>query len=172
MFFSGTRVLFRAKESMTWPTADGRIVDCSIAYRQVAREGSIPYLNLEYVFTVGGKRHYGDTLMFVGHDFSSFSDKKETVNKYPKDEAVRVRYLAADPDICVLEPGIHPQALLYPAGGLFFIVAAIVLPILVARMMNQSHVEPPNKPSAPNLATTSLSQTEGPRARSAGPIVE
>ncbi len=158
MLLSGAYLLIRANKSMTWPTADARILDSSIAYRPDGDGGRIPYLSLEYVFTVNGKAYSGDTVMFSGHDYSTFSDMKETVNKYPRDKAVRVRYLPTDPDVSVLEPGIHPKALLYPASGLFFIAAAIGLPILLRRVMNQFHVGSPNKPIAPKPATASPSK--------------
>jgi hypothetical protein len=136
MLFTGAGSLLRAKESMAWPVAEGRILTSSVAYRS-DRDGSrIPYVNIEYMYTVDGKTHVGDRIFFIERDFSTLPDMEGKVNQYPKDKAVHVRYLPTDPDVCVLEPGIHKEAFLYPAAGLFFIFAAIVLPILLPRAMN------------------------------------
>jgi len=154
-------MLFRAKDSMTWPTAEGRIAESSIAYSPGGDR--LPYIDLEYVFTVGGKVYSGDTVVLSEHPSSSFADMKKTVNKYPKDKAVSVRYLPTNPSVCVLEPGIHFEVLLYPASGLFFIAAAIVLPILLRRIIPISR-RIANKPAAPNAGVASQLTTEHPRS--------
>ena len=142
MVLDGSWLLLRAKQSLAWPAADGRIVSSSVLYRSNSEGNRIPYASIEYVFMVAGKAHSGDRIQFLKPGIGDFSHPQEIVDQYPEDKAVQVRYHPMNPAVCVLEPGIHLEALFYPAAGLFLIIAAIVLPILLPRAAKQFRKPP------------------------------
>jgi hypothetical protein len=129
VLFFGTRSLFRAKESVSWPVAEGRIQSSGVEYVDCKHGGKGSFIaQIQYSFTVNGEPHSGNKVAF-GDYGASESHAQSIVNRYPKGMRVTVRFLATDPNVCVLEPGIQGQAWLLPGAGLFFTVSGLFLAV-------------------------------------------
>lgn len=132
LYFGG-RSLWRAKESMTWPMVDGRIQNSEVRYRSGSKGGGTYHAEVLYTFAVDGKTHSGNMVAFGDYGTSNPSHARDIVERYPKDKAVNVWYLPADPDVCVLEPGRKGQAWAWPAIGLLFLVMGALMAIFLPR---------------------------------------
>jgi hypothetical protein len=136
LYFGG-RSLQRAKESVAWPTAEGRIQSSDMEYHREKKGGGTYHAEILYTFAVNGETHSGNKIAFGDYGSGNPSHAQHIVNRYPANKIVQVRYLASDPDICVLEPGIQGQAWILPGIGLVFLVAGILLAISLPKAMRK-----------------------------------
>ena len=135
--YSGTRSLFRAKESLSWPVANGRVQRASVEYHRGDKGGGTYHAEILYSFTVNDQTHSGNKVAFGDYGSSDPSHAQNIVNRYFKDKAVSVRYLTTDPDVCVLEPGIRGQAWFLPGFGLVFLVAGTFMAVILPKVMRK-----------------------------------
>lgn len=127
----GGHSLYRAKTSTSWPSTEGHIQNSGVSSRR-NNEGTRTYsADITYAFSVNGTTHTGTTVAFG--DFSSSNPLyvQDIVNRYPRNKPVPVYYLATNPDICVLEPGIKRQAWFMPGIGFIFFLAGVLLAIFL-----------------------------------------
>jgi Protein of unknown function (DUF3592) len=150
--YSGTRGVHHAKESLTWPVAEGRIQKSSVEYQpgdagtDAAPGGTGGTYSAEvlYTFSVAGRTHRGNTVAFCDNGSCNPSRAQAIVERYPKDKVVSVRYLPSDPSICVLEPGLPGQAWLRFGLGLLFFVVGALSAVLLPRAMKEQPISREN----------------------------
>jgi hypothetical protein len=135
--------LHRAKESLTWPVAEGRIQNSSVEYHWSHKYRGKYQVVILYQFTVAGQTHSGNTVAFDDYESSDRSFAQKVVNRYPKDKAVPVRYLATDPDVCLLEPGIQGQLWFAPAYWLIVIVTGLLMAVFLPKVMRKQETTEP-----------------------------
>ena len=102
----GEYKLKRARASVEWPTAPGRIVTSEVD-SHTNDEGRTSYSSeIEYVYTVEGIEYQSNGVVLGGHEY----DARRTVGRYPVGLAVEVAYDSRKPHLAVLEPGVESQA--------------------------------------------------------------
>ena len=116
--------------------AEGRIQNSSVEYHRSDNSGTY-HAEVFYTFTVDGQARSGNTVAFGDYGSSNPSHAQGIVNRYPKDKVVSVRYLSTAPDVCVLEPGFHAQALFLPGVGAIFLIVGTLLAVFLPRVMGQ-----------------------------------
>jgi hypothetical protein len=140
--YRGGLSVYRAPRSLSWPMAEGRIENSSVE-RSSVDEGDTYHARILYTFTVAGQTHRGNRVAFGDYGTSDTSHAQGIVDRYPQDKVVQVRYLASDPDVCVLEPGLQAQAWGLPAFGLIFLSAGGVMLVFLPKLMKKQQAEPP-----------------------------
>jgi hypothetical protein len=101
----------RAVKSKRWPTAEGRVVSCSIDFHSTSEDGpDIRYARIEYRYVVGGEEHTGARISFA--DLSHTGANAEAyVTKHPKGSRVLVYHDPLRPADALLEPGVRVQVI-------------------------------------------------------------
>jgi hypothetical protein len=145
----GARSVYRAKESMTWPSAEGNIRSSSVAYHSGDDGGGTYHAEILYTFTVDGQTHSGNKVAFGDYGSSNPSHAQTIVNRYPKGTIVQVRYSPDDPDVCVLEPGLKAQAWAIPAFGLGFFTTGMLMAIFLPKLMSKQETAEPTGATEP-----------------------
>lgn len=103
--YFGCRNLQRAKESTTWPTAQGVVQRSSVEYHRSDNGGGTYHAEVMYDFTANGTTFSGDRVAFGDYGSSNPSHARRIVNEYPKGRNVTVHYTQENPEVCVLSPG-------------------------------------------------------------------
>ncbi len=105
--FEGFRELGRAVDSEEWPQVPGEIEETGVVTDPTGR--SVAYApEVRYHFRVGDRQYVSDRIAFGGTVSVSFRSWAEgIVERYRKSKSVTVRFCPTDPDLCVLEPGVH-----------------------------------------------------------------
>ena len=134
--FWGIRNLVRARDSVNWPCAEGRIVSSSV--RQERDKDSTTYhANVLYEYSVSGIVYDGSRVAYGDYGSSDSSHARGIVERYPEGDVVAVYFKPDQPQQCVLEPGLRGQAWVVPIfGSLFFFIGcamAIGLPIAIKK---------------------------------------
>lgn len=137
MLYFGGRSIHRAKESVSWPEANGQIQCASVEYHRGAKGGGTYHAKILYTFTVGGQKRSGNKVAFGDYGSSNPSNTQQIVDRYPKDKTVSVRYMPTDPDVCVLEPGIQGEVWVLPVFGLVFLLAGAFMAVFLPRAMRK-----------------------------------
>ncbi|MEI7879744.1 MAG: DUF3592 domain-containing protein [bacterium] len=144
MLYFGGRSIHLAKESVSWPEANGQIQSASLehSYSGGARVGVSSHAVILYTFTVGGHKYRGNKVAFGEYESSDPSHALQIVNRYPKDKPVSVRYMPTDPDVCVLEPGIQGEVWVLPVFGLVLLLAGTFILPWAMRIQRASKHQP------------------------------
>ena len=135
----GVKDAQRSWQSTGWPTAAGVVRDSSVEFQSSSDSGSSGgtyHAKVRYEFTAGAQTHSGKRVAFGDYGSSDPSHAQGIINQYPVGKAVTVYYLAGDPDVCVLEPGMRAQALMMPGFGLLFFLIGVVMSVFLPRAMN------------------------------------
>ena len=148
--YFGAREVLRAKASMDWPTAQGKIIESSVERETRRRKpGESGPLNRKiyrakilYEYQVDEVTLTGTRIAYVKKkpikvkgDVTSSIDRtlaeahaQGIVDRYPKGKSVSVYYKPDNPKVCLLEPGLGLQAFVAPVLGVFmFIIGGICL---------------------------------------------
>lgn len=132
----GIREVQRARESLSWPTVEGRIVRSGVRSEQRTsrddngnqRTTTYYYADLSYDYAVDGRPLTGTRLTLSEGQSGSEADAKTTAERYPVDATVDVAYDPNAPDQSVLEPGKWGGAtFLLIFGGVFVGVPGLML---------------------------------------------
>jgi len=150
--FFGIRGLVRAKASVEWPAAQGRIAS-SVVERHYSssngRSSTTYHAAILYEFSVHGATFNGTRVAYGDYGSSDPSHAREIVNRYPEGKAVTVHYMPGNPEECVLEPGLKAQSWFMPAFGLIFFAAGILMAIYIPKAMaKQQNAEPDSQGDA------------------------
>jgi len=136
--YFGVKGIYQARESTTWPVTDGTVQNSTMEFHSSSKGGGTYHAEVLYQFTVDGQTHSGNRVAFGDFGSSSPSHAQNIVNRYSKGKSVRVHYRMGDPDTCILEPGLHWQALFLPGFGLIFFVAGALMAIYLPNTMKES----------------------------------
>jgi len=124
--FLGIRNLDRAKDSVNWPTAEGKIVSSSVR-ESMGRDSKTYHADIAYEFSVADAVHSGNRISFGDYGTSNPSHARGIVERYPEGLVVTVYYMPDRPKECVLELGITKQARFVPIfGSLCFVVGCVM----------------------------------------------
>ncbi len=103
----GFVTLLKAKESPSWPTAEG-VITSSELKSWLDDEGDRLYrAEIFYEYMVGGNQLTGNNVKFGKVSTSQPSDAEKILQKYPEGVPVKVFYNPDDFEVSVLEPGVH-----------------------------------------------------------------
>lgn len=119
----GVRSFRRARASVTWPGAEGKITAS-----EVITDGEAARLpKIRYEYLVNGQPFTGDRLK-VGHkNFAMTGNLAQTaVERYPAGARVRVFFNPDKPTQSALEPGVNPAAYVGMIIGLALLVGAMI----------------------------------------------
>lgn len=134
----GIRSLLRAEDSVKWPTAHGVVQSSSLEYHTGNKGGGTYHAHVLYSYSLDGSNFSGDRIAYGDYGSSDPSHAQGIINRYPVGTKVTVHYMPSNPEECLLEPGIAPQALVLPGLGILFFVAgatmAVALPKVFARV--------------------------------------
>lgn len=116
----GWRVLQRAKNVKSWPTASGVIV----ASQMPASEFDSPTPMVTFRYEING-RYYERSQDFHGQSLSWEFCKKFT-EKYPIDASVQIFYDVRNPGNATLEPGLEKGDWMLFATGVLVTVSGVI----------------------------------------------
>ncbi len=143
----GIRGLLRAKASMDWPSAPGRVLEASVvSHRSRRNAGSrtIYHAEILYAFTVDGTPFSGNRVAYGDYGSSNPSHARQVVTRYPKGTIVTVYYMPGNPNECLLEPGIRGQSFLLPGFGFIFFAVGSLIAIFLPKAINKQRTSEPD----------------------------
>jgi hypothetical protein len=114
----GVRGLIRSRASLSWPTAQGKVVASSVERAGDTRETY--RAKILYEFAVDGATFNGDRVAYGDFHHGDPHSPLPVVRRYPKGRVVTVHYMPGNPEECLLEPGLKAQHWFYPGVGLVF----------------------------------------------------
>ncbi|MHC4253174.1 MAG: DUF3592 domain-containing protein [Planctomycetota bacterium] len=140
--YFGVRGIARARASVDWPTARGRIVSSTVDRRRSSsgsRRGSSTTYHAEvlYELSVDGTAHDGSRVAYGDYGSSNPSHARRVVNRYPKGTQVAVHYMPGNPEECLLEAGMKAQSWFVPLFGLVFFAAGCMMAVFLPKAMRK-----------------------------------
>jgi len=150
----GKKRLATAKKSANWPYVEGRVISSEMEIdRDSDSEGTSVTYSAEVMFEyeVAGVVYSANRVSFGQYGSSSPGHARKILNKYPADEAVKVYYDPANPEVSVLEPGVTFSTYLLLIGGLVFIFFGALFLFIVNKHWSSQEgqeeiqSEPPNQ---------------------------
>ncbi len=102
------RALREARASVTWPTANGSIVESELAFELVTSGQSTYRLykaHVVYEYSIGGCTYRFDRVAFHDDDVSTPQSVQRIVNRYPQGDRVTVYCDSRNPQVAVLDRG-------------------------------------------------------------------
>ncbi len=145
--YHGGKHLQRARESVSWPTAEGVIQRSSVEYHRSSKGGGTYHAEVMYEFTVNDRVFSSDQVAFGDYGSSNPSHARRIVNSYSQGNKVTVRYLRENPEVSVLEPGMKGQVWFLPAFGLIFLTAGCLMAVCLPRQMAKATPTTPDSPT-------------------------
>ena len=136
VLFFGVRGLIRANASVDWPTAQGKVIACSVESSS-DDDGTTYHAEILYEFSVDGTTFNGNRVAYGDYGSSSPSHARSIVNRYPKGKSVTVCYMPEDPEECLLEPGLKAQSWFPPGFGLIFFVIGSLMLVFLPKLMRK-----------------------------------
>ena len=131
------RFASKAKASETWPTAQGKVLDCQVVVEesQDREGGATTWYNpvVTYAYSVAGRDLQGNRLRFGNARSSSRKKAEACLAPYSAGGTLSVRYNPEKPEECVLEsrkPG--PLYLIMAAIGIFIFALGAYLAVVAA----------------------------------------
>lgn len=120
----GSVSLWQGAQSKIWPHTDGVITLSSIEHSTGRHPGDVWGVNISYDYKVSGVSYTGTRVAF-GMEESSESHAQSFVDRYPAGKKVPVFYSPSNPEIVVLETGIHGGTWIgLGVGGVFLAFGA------------------------------------------------
>lgn len=119
---AGLREMARAADSEDWPVAEGEVEETGVLMEPGDRGGTLYAPMVRYHYRIGDTQYVGNRIAFGGLVSTSFrSWAQGVVERYRNQKAVHVRFCPDDPDLSVLEPGVHWSGWMIPlvSAGFF-----------------------------------------------------
>jgi len=111
-----------ARESVTWPQVEGRILSSEVEWRSgTGKSHSRHVAVIRYEYTINGTTHTGQRDTFLSEQ-CGLTGSRTLVKQFPAGATVPVYYRPGDPAICVLVPGSDNNLLILPGIGLVFLL--------------------------------------------------
>ncbi|MBN8712260.1 MAG: hypothetical protein BGO12_18025 [Verrucomicrobia bacterium 61-8] len=126
----GVRTVLQARESATWPSAQGIILSSTVK-TQSDSDGTTYKPEVTYTYTVDGTEYRGDLIAYgmkgssASYGFAQHYDKK-----YPEGSTIPVAYDPAKPQTSVLEPGVSKRAFITVAFGAIFAINGLLFGLI------------------------------------------
>lgn len=136
----GVQDVRTARDSLTWPAVDGRVMQTSIQTERSSRDsataGSVTYRPIvRYAYRVDGVAYEGQQISIGEYATADQADARRVVEQYPTGSAVRVYYRPGQPGEAVLEPGSHGVPWFFLVLGAVFLVVGLLFVVLFPRLM-------------------------------------
>jgi hypothetical protein len=137
--YIGVQDMRAARDSVTWPAVDGRVIRTSIQVERGGRDGassgSVTYRPVVvYEYSVNGVTHEGQRISIGEYATADEADARRTVDKYPLGAAVRVRYRPDRPAQALLEPGLQGVPWFFLGVGGVFVLVGLLFVVVFPRM--------------------------------------
>ncbi|MEP7354743.1 MAG: DUF3592 domain-containing protein [Acidobacteriota bacterium] len=117
----GSHPLYSGFSSLSWPIADGRILDS-----KAHSDGNNYRTQLWYEYEVEGVRHVSENYHTGGNGTVSTDTAKAVAKRYPVGRQVKVFFNPSDPSESVLEPGPWFGNFILPSISLVILLTAWV----------------------------------------------
>jgi hypothetical protein len=151
----GAYTLIRSLRCEHWPTTDGVVQSAQMARHEGdADHGDTYSADVSYSYQVAGVNYDGNRLAF-GSVSSSSSYAQGILNHYPVGQKVSVHYDPANPELAVLETGIHGGTWVCFGVGTVFLLAGIMFLQVFSRA---NKVDPATAPHQATLPARSTQQ--------------
>jgi hypothetical protein len=121
----------RAKASLTWPSAQGRITSSQVAEHSDEDYGDSYRPKVEYEYGVAGRTYSGKRIAFGPTGSLSEARVRATAESYKVGTTVEVFYNPARPDDATLERRATRTNVIFYIFGVAFILFGIAVPLLV-----------------------------------------
>jgi len=114
-------LLLRSLPCQHWPTTEGVIESAQMKTHSGSDDGDTYSANITYAYDVADIRYEGKRLAFGA--MSASSDYAQGIlDRYPVGRNVSVHYAPDQPELAVLETGIHGGTWVYFGVGTFFVL--------------------------------------------------
>ena len=124
--------LMRSLGSEHWPVVNGTVQSATMQRHSSSKGGSTYSAELAYDYEIAGSHYTGRRLAF-GTMSSSAAYAQGILNRYPVGQKVAVHYSPDDPNMAVLETGIHGGTwLCFGIGAVFVMAGGLFLQITAA----------------------------------------
>jgi uncharacterized protein DUF3592 len=122
------RDMIRAAASLEWPSVAGVILESRVGRSpgKLSLTGKWDAI-VRYRYKVGERDYSGDRIGFLWIDFSTPGRSERMVANYPVGASVKVRVNPRDPELAVLEAGVHWYAFVSIGALLAVIGSGLVL---------------------------------------------
>ena len=102
----GIRSLILSNTAKTWPTTEGYVDTCKVTEMSDS-DGTTYRVDVQYNYTVAGKRHTGDRIAFGYSGSSGRTAHQEIADRLSSAKTVLVRYDPIIPSRAVLSYGLN-----------------------------------------------------------------
>jgi len=131
LFWKGTSDMELAKQSESWPIAEGKIISSEITRKTSSSSNggssTTYHAEVSYQYTAEGRSYTSDRVSFGQYGSSDRDHAQDIVNRYQSGETVQVFYKFDDPSVAVLEPGIGFGVWIFTIVGVIFSVLGVVM---------------------------------------------
>lgn len=138
--FLGVRDLDRAGASADWPAVRGT-VESSRVESSTDDDGTTYGAEVLVRYEVAGAEYLSNRVRFGEFSSSDPGPAQRTVRRYPVGAEVAVHYDPADPELAVLEPGVHGASWALPGFGLVFLAAGLLMAWYLPRRMRATRAQ-------------------------------
>ena len=135
MLFLGGRGLLRAWDSVAWPTAPGVVRNSTVECQSGGNHGATYHAQIRYEYVVNDTTFSGSRVAYGDYGSSNPAHAQGIVNRYPVGAAVVVHHMRAEPEECLLEPGVQTQAWFVPGIGLLFFSMGSLMVVFLPRLL-------------------------------------
>jgi hypothetical protein len=154
VFFIGVRNFNRARESVLWPTVEGRVAHSEMTiswpHANDSHQSNTPTYGAEvlYKYQLSGTTYSSNRVGFGDYESGDPSHAQSILNRYPRGISVQVHYNPQSPELSVLETGVHGATYFLPIGGLLFFVAGCIMLWGLPKLFRQMPAQAPSSDSA------------------------
>lgn len=114
--------LFRGLRCEHWPTTEGVIKTAEMEYHSGSDDGGTYSASIYYNYQVAGT-NYTSTQVAFGETQSSEAHAQAILNRFTSGQKVSVHYAPDNPELAVLETGIHSATWIWFLVGTVFLLA-------------------------------------------------
>jgi hypothetical protein len=116
----------QARDSETWPQADGEIVSSRVE-SHFEKNKTKYSAKVDFTYVVDGQRYTSNWIWPSGtHTSDTRTSPSETVARYPAKKEVKVYYDPKKPEYGVLEPGLNAASYVAAGAGGAIMVAGLI----------------------------------------------
>ena len=140
---AGVWNLYRGLRCESWPTADGVVDRAKMKFHSSSKGGVTYSADVSYHYQTAGTYHTGARLAF-GTMSSSASYAQDILARYPVGAKVQVHYSPDDPELAVLETGVHGGVWIeFGVGTVFVLVGLMFMGLFRRAAAAQNAPAPP-----------------------------
>lgn len=131
VFWKGTSDMELAKQSESWPIADGKIISSEVVRKTSSSSNggssTTYHAEVSYQYNADGRSYTGERVSFGQYGSSNRSHASDIVNRYKPGSTVQVFYKYDEPSVAVLETGAGFGVWMLVIIGSIFSIAGVVM---------------------------------------------